>query len=440
MDKTITTIKASKNLKARLKVCAYARVSRDKDAMLHSLSAQVGYYNNMITSRNEWEFKGVYADYAFTGTKEDRPEFKNMIEACENGEIDMIITKSISRFARNTETLLRTVRHLKSIGVDVFFEEQKMHTISEEGEFMLATLAAYYQEESRSVSENMKWRVKRDMRNGTIWGGRDNYGYTYDKKNKTFIINEEEAKVIRRIYEMYASGMGFQKISNILNREGIKPMNAKEWSKNNVSQILKNSNYTGDLVLQKTFHKDYLTKKSVTNNGELPKYVVEGNHEAIVDKELYEKVQSLRTERAVKYDLKERKSNNNYPFTGMLRCGCCGNAIHHKTTKYNTFWLCSTFNRKGKEFCPDGKQIDEGKLFEAINEYFGWSEFKQDIFKTLVDKMISKPNNEIELHFKDGSVDSIFWKDRSRKESWTEEMKEAARLRTLELNRVKEGR
>lgn len=217
-------------------------------------------------------------------------------------------------------------------------------------------------------------------------------------------------------------------------------MYAKEWSKNNVSQILKNSNYTGDLVLQKTFHKDYLTKKSVKNNGELPKYVVESNHEAIVDKELYEKVQKLRTERAVKYDLTERKSNNNYPFTGMLRCGCCGNTIHHKTTKYNTFWLCSTFNRKGKEFCPDGKQIDEGKLFEAINEYFGWSEFKQDIFKTLVDKMISKPNNEIELHFKDGSVDSIFWKDRSRKESWTEEMKEAARLRTLELNRVKEGR
>ena len=162
MEKTIVKIEAEKQIKTRLRVCAYARVSKDKDTMLHSLSAQVSYYNKYINNNPEWEFKGIFADYAYTGTKEDRPEFMKMLELCEKGEVDLIITKSISRFARNTETVLKTVRYLKSINVDVYFEEQRMHTISKDGEFMLATLAAFYQEESRSTSENMKAN-KRDM-------------------------------------------------------------------------------------------------------------------------------------------------------------------------------------------------------------------------------------------------------------------------------------
>lgn len=435
MEKTITKIDKTKSLKKRLKVCAYARVSRDKDTMLHSFSAQVSYYNKMISSNPEWEFKGVYADYAVSGTKEDRPEFLRMIEACKNGEIDMVITKSISRMARNTMIILATVRELTSLGIDIYFEEQKLHTLSKDGEFLLAVLAAFYQEEARSVSDNMRWRIRRDLSKGIIWGGCNNYGYTYDKENKTFIINKEQAKVVKRMFEMYASGMGFQKIANILNKEGIKPMYAKEWSKNNTSQILTNSNYTGDLLLQKTYRKDYLSKKSVINKGELPQYLVEGHHEPIVSKELFEKVQKLKAEKAAKYDLLTRKEKNNYPFTGMFRCGCCGNALHHKTTRYNTFWLCSTYNRKGKAYCNEAKQVDEEKLYEAINSYFGWSEFKEDIFKLVVDKMISKSNNEIELHFKDGSVASVFWKNRSRSESWTDEMREHARLRKEEFNR-----
>lgn len=300
---------------------------------------------------------------------------------------------------------------------------------------MLATLAAFYQEESRSTSENMKWRIKRDMQQGILWGGCDNYGYTYDKENKTFIINEEQAKVVRRMFEMYASGMGFQKIANTLNKEGIKPMYVKEWTKNNTSQILANSNYTGDLILQKTYRRDYLSKKTIINKGEMPKYLVEGNHEAIISKELFDKVQELRKERAIRYDVISTKNKNSYPFTSIFRCGCCGGAIHHKTTKYNTFWLCSTYNRKGKEFCSGSKQIDEAKLYEAINEYFGWDEFNPDKFKAKVLKMVAKENNEIVLYLDDGTVDSIFWKDKSRRESWTNEMKELARLRTLEYNK-----
>lgn len=142
-----------------------------------------------------------------------------MLELCEKGEIDLIITKSISRFVRNTETVLKTVRYLKSINVDVYFEEQKIHTISKDGEFMLATLAAFYQEESRSTSDNMKWRISKNYKQGLLWGGKDNYGYTYDKEAKTFIINKEQAEVLKRIFEMYISGMGFQKIANILNNK-----------------------------------------------------------------------------------------------------------------------------------------------------------------------------------------------------------------------------
>lgn len=184
-----------------------------------------------------------------------------MLEACKAGEIDLIITKSISRFARNTETVLKVVRELKARDVDVYFEEQKIHTISSDGEFMLSVLAAYYQEEARSVSENMKWRIKKDFSQGIMWGGKDNYGYKYDIDKKTFIVVPEEAAVVKRIFELYIAGAGFQKIASILNSEGIKPMTANEWSKNNATAVISNSNYTGDLILQKTYRKDYLSKK-----------------------------------------------------------------------------------------------------------------------------------------------------------------------------------
>ena len=439
MDRNIIKIDAEKQLKSRIRVCAYARVSRDKDAMFQSLSAQVSHYNKMINSNPEWQFKGVYADYAFSGTKEDRPEFQKMLEACKAGEIDLIITKSISRFARNTETVLKVVRELKARDVDVYFEEQKIHTISSDGEFMLSVLAAYYQEEARSVSENMKWRIKKDFSQGIMWGGKDNYGYKYDIDKKTFIVVPEEAAVVKRIFELYIAGAGFQKIASILNSEGIKPMTANEWSKNNVTAVISNSNYTGDLILQKTYRKDYLSKKKCKNNGELQKYLVEENHEPIITKEMFEKAQEIRNERIMKYDIKTRKAKNNYPFTGILRCGCCGGAYHHKTTRYNLIWICRTYNTKGKGFCSRSKQIDERKLYDAINQYFGWDKFKQDKFLEKVEKIIANPGNELEIHLKDGTVDIIYWNDRSRSEAWTDDMKSKARAKAFKQNELRGG-
>ena len=259
IQKKITTIEPLPQLERLIRVAAYARVSSGKDAMLHSLAAQITYYQNLITSHQGWEFAGVYADEAITGTKDTREEFQRLIQDCKDGKIDLIIVKAISRFARNTVTLLETVRMLKSLNIDVFFEEQNLHTLSAEGEMVLTFLASFAQEESRSVSENMKWRIKKDFEQGLIWGSKDNYGYQLvDKK---LVVVSEQAAVVRRIFSLYVEGCGFQKIANILNEENVPTMRGSIWHKTTINHIIDNYNYTGNLILQKTYRTDYLSKK-----------------------------------------------------------------------------------------------------------------------------------------------------------------------------------
>ena len=199
MEKIVRKISPSvPPVPARLRVAAYARVSSGKDAMLQSLAAQVSYYSNLIQQRLDWEYAGVYADEALTGTKDTRPEFQRLIADCKDGKIDLIITKSISRFARNTVTLLETVRELKLLGVDVYFEEQNIHSMSGDGELMLTILASYAQEESRSVSENCKWRIRKRFQQGEIVNLRFMYGYRIN--NGQIEIDQEQAEIVRMIY------------------------------------------------------------------------------------------------------------------------------------------------------------------------------------------------------------------------------------------------
>ena len=203
MEREIQIVKSTKDLNLQMKnVCAYARVSSGKEAMLHSLSAQISYYQNLIKSRPGWKFCGVYADEALTGTKETREKFQEMLSACKDGKIDLIITKSISRFARNTVTLLETVRELKDLGVDIYFEEQNIFTMSTDGELMLTILASYAQEESLSASENMKWRIKKLFEQGLLPSGRL-LGYKYNEGAYEVIPQEDET--VKRIYSMYLS-------------------------------------------------------------------------------------------------------------------------------------------------------------------------------------------------------------------------------------------
>lgn len=432
MEINIRKIEAKEQINKLKRVCAYARVSSDKEAMLQSLSNQVSHYNKMISANSEWRFIGVYADEGISGTKEDRPNFKRMVDDAKAGKIDLIITKSISRFGRNTETVIRTIRQMNALGVDVYFESQNLHTLSADGEFMLTILASYYQEEARSVSENMKWRIKRDFEKGILWGARDFYGYKVE--NKKFIVVPEQADVIRRIFNLYIDGLGILAITQLLNQEGIKPLHSEKWSYGSLLQTLKNINYTGDLILQKTYQENHLTKKKIKNNGEFHQYYVEDNHEPIISKELFKQAAKIRNQRASHYKTNANRPINRYPFSNKIRCACCGGGYQHKTTQYSSFWLCTTYNVQGKEYCNASKRIPENNLYEALNEYFGTQDFDEKIFKKKVDYMVAESENKIELHLLDGTVDVVTWKDPSRKESWTLEMREKARLAALDMH------
>ena len=292
MNMVITKIEAIPIIPKRIKVAAYARVSSGKEAMLNSLATQVSYYKRLIQNKHNWEFVGVYADKAITGTKDLRDEFQALLKDARAGKIDMIITKSISRFARNTVTLLEVVRELKDLNVDVYFEEQNIHTNSGEGEMILTFLATFAQEESRSVSENMKWRISKDFKAGLIWGGNSSLGYRL--KDKKLYVVEDEAETVRLIYKLYLEGNADERICDILNLQGIKPYKAKKWNRSSVIKILTNYNYTGDLILQKTYRDNHLTKTMCINNGEYNKYLVLNAHEAIIDKVTFNDAQKMR--------------------------------------------------------------------------------------------------------------------------------------------------
>ncbi len=241
----------------RLRVCAYARVSNDKNEMLHSLSQQVSHYNEMITTNPNWTFAVIYADEGLSGTKENRPQFQKMVQDCKDGKIDLIITKSISRFSRNTTVMLEIVRMLDSFGIDVYFEEQKMNTRSGKGELMLTILGSFAQEEARQVSENMKWRIKKDFENGLLWGGGNPYGYYIDRKEKKMIVVPNEAKVVKIIYEMYIDGKGSQGIANELNKMGFKSSTGGQWSHESVMNILKNEGFLQAYIFVKACYASF---------------------------------------------------------------------------------------------------------------------------------------------------------------------------------------
>ena len=263
----VTPIRATE-LK-RLRVCAYARVSSGKDAMLHSLSAQVSYYQNLIASHIDWTFCGIYADEAFTGTKEVRPQFQQMLEECRKGNVDLIVTKSISRLARNTITLLQTVRELKAMGVDVYFEEQNIHTLSADGELMLSILASYAQEESLSASENQKWRIRKSFEVGDITAAFPRlFGYRVVKGKIT--IDEETAPLVREIFSQFANGASLAEIAHWLKANNIPCIVQGAWTSRKVRLILANEKYSGNSLLQKTFRNNHLEKRKIVNRGHLP--------------------------------------------------------------------------------------------------------------------------------------------------------------------------
>ena len=410
---TITRIQAPPKPPERKRVAAYSRVSDGKDAMLHSLSAQVSYYSALIQRNPEWVYAGTYADEALTGTKDARPEFQRLLTDCRAGQIGMIITKSVSRFARNTVDTLETVRELRALGIAVFFEEQNIHTLGTEGELLLTLLASYAQEESYSTSENCKWRIRKQFAEGQPTPCKV-YGYTRD-----YEIIPEEAAVVKQIFADYIGGMGVLAISKKLLAGG------EKFSVNTLRQMLRNEKYAGNLLLQKTFTQDHLSKRRVKNIGQLPQYLVENNHEAIIDPATFEAVQTEYARRTAAQHRAAPPPAEGYSFTGLIRCGICGAAYRHKIAgsapKYKkSTWICGTYNTLGKEHCAS-QMIPEDILAAKTQEAGGFAGLKE----------IQVPGPNL-LHFvyEGGRQVELDWAHTPRSESWTPEMREAARKKS----------
>ena len=419
MERVVQKVKFPPRQPKLKRVAAYARVSSGKDAMLHSLAAQVEYYSNYIRRHPGWEYVGVYADEAKTGTKDGREQFQQLLTDCKAGKIDHILTKSISRMARNTVTLLETVRELKAMGITVYFEEQNIDTGTDDGELMLSILASYAQEESLSASENQKWRVRQNFENGQPWRG-FMLGYRY--KDGQYIVVPEEAEIVRSIYADFLDGKGVTAIMKRLNKEGILTQQGFTWHKSAITRVLKNYTYTGNLLLQTKYRENHLTKRTLVNHGQLPQYHATDTHEPIIDIGTYNSVQLEMYRRAQKYG--KRQTSEKYPFSGMISCANCGKHYRRKVTATGPVWICSTYNTHGKAVCPS-KAIPESTLMEIAATVSVTSE---------ITAVTAHNNNTLEFTLADGTVTVKQWQDRSRAASWTTEMRAAAGEKTRERN------
>ena len=430
MPLTVIKNEAIPPIAKRERVAAYARVSCGKDAMLHSLSAQVGYYNQLIQQNPAWEYAGVYVDEALTGTKDSRPEFQRMLADCKAGKIDRILTKSISRFARNTVTVLESVRMLKSLGIDVYFEEGNIHSLGTDSELILTLLASFAQAESLSVSENQKWRIRKGFEQGEVMCWRFMLGYHIERGK--IGIDPDSAEIVRDIFHRAIAGESYGSICKRLNEEGKTGALGRPFRVAHIRDILTNEKYTGNALLQKTFVHDHLSKRRVANEGELPQYYATETHPAIIDEATFNAAQDVVRERA------ERRKDCAQPqrseFTLKIRCPFCGQAYKRVTSNGTVGWSCSTYQEKGKQYCH-GKKIPETTLKALAADVLGIPCYETAEFEAQIEHIEVPADNHLTFFLKDGSVEERTWADRSRSESWTPEMKEKARQRAMKRKR-----
>ena len=344
------------------RVAAYARVSTEQDEQQSSYEAQVDFYIRHIKSNPDWEFVEVFADRGITGTNtKNRENFNRMIDLALSGGIDIILTKSISRFARNTVDTLQTVRELKAVGVEVRFEKENLHTFDPKCEMMLTIMSSLAQEESRSISENVRWGKQKSMRDGKVSLAYSRFlGYKKGADGRPEIV-EEEAAIIRKIYDLFLSGKTINEIAAILTNMGVlTPAGRTKWSVSTVRSILSNEKYKGEALLQKTFTVDYLTKEVRKNNGEVPSVRVRNSHEPIIEPEVFDRVQSMLATSAKR----RAKVRTKLPFAGKLICGDCGSFYSHKVwrlrstgERYNV-WYCN-HKYDGDRACESPRLRDE---------------------------------------------------------------------------------
>lgn len=364
------------NEKKKRRTAAYARVSTDSEEQLTSYEAQVDYYTNYIKGRDDWEFVTVYTDEGITGTNtKHRDGFNRMVQDALDGKIDLIVTKSVSRFARNTVDSLTTVRKLKEKGVEIYFEKENIWTLDSKGELLITIMSSLAQEESRSISENCTWGQRKRFADGKVTVPFKRF-LGYDRgPDGNLVLNTDEAVTVRRIYSMFLQGMSPYGIATHLTAEGIKSPGGKDkWNAGAVRSILTNEKYKGDALLQKSYTVDFLTKKKKVNEGEIPQYYVEGNHEAIISPDVFEQVQQELEHRK---QVKGRHSSVHL-FSGKIRCGQCGewygSKTWHSTSKYRrVVWQCN-HKYDGNEKCTTPHLTDDDikRLFvSAVNQLIG---------------------------------------------------------------------
>ena len=342
------------------KVAAYARVSTDNEDQKTSYAAQVDYYTNYIKSRSDWEFAGMYSDEGVTGTSMKKREgFTRMVQDALDGKIQLIVTKSVSRFARNTVDSLTTIRKLKEHGVEVYFEKESIWTFQARGEILLTILSSLSQEEARSISENVTWGLRKKFADGKFSVGYSHF-LGYDKgEDGNLAINEEQAKIVRLIFRLFIEGMTAGRIAKELTARHILTVTGKEkWNAKTIKGILANEKYMGCARIQKTFTPDFLTKKAVKNCGQVPSYFVEQSHPAIIDPAVFEMVQ-----REIKRRTQEGRSYSGVSiFSGKIRCGECGSCfgakVWHSTDKYRrTIYRCN--NKYDGQKCQTPHVMEE---------------------------------------------------------------------------------
>lgn len=394
----------NRNPYQQLRVAAYCRVSTEQEEQQNSYQVQISYYTDLINRKKEWTLVKIFADEGISGTQaKKRPEFLKMIRMCRQQKIDLIITKSISRFARNTVDCLEYVRQLKDLGIGVIFEKENLNTLTMTSEFMIALYGSFAQAESESISKNVSWGKQKAYAEGKVsFQYAKLLGYKKGANGKPEIV-PEEAETVRMIYDLFLDGLSFTRIKKALENQNLLTATGKKiWSESNIKSILKNEKYVGDALLQKTFTVDCISKKVQKNNGERPMYLVTNHHDPIIDRDTFNRVQQELARRTSKRKISDKtiteqgKYSSKYALSELLICGHCGTPYHRCTWtscgRKQIVWRCISRLEHGKKYCTDSPTIHEEPLqmaiLSAVNEYLDCREEIAKILKANIGSVL----------------------------------------------------
>lgn len=458
MARNVTVIPATKKVGSasagagtgKLRVAAYCRVSTDEDEQLNSFENQVAYYKNYIESNPDYEMAGIYADEGISGTNtRKRKEFKRMIEDCRARKIDMVITKSISRFARNTQDCLEYSRELKKLGIGILFEKENIFTLDASGELLFTILSSLAQEESRNISENSKWGIRSKFQKGVVHINTFKFmGYTKDE-NGSLVIDEEEAKIVRRIFREFEEGYHPSQIARHLNEDGVPGVTGEaKWTAATIGGMLRQEKYKGDCLLQKTYTVDFLNKRSAKNKGEVTQYYVEDSHPAIIPKDEWETVQlefARRNQFCKDHDITQYgccKSGS--PFCSRVICCDCNIPFQRMGAEHRNSWRCrnrvehrtcqrdiikeSALNkgfmiawnmvvRQRDQFLPEWEwTCEQGDLLEKMHarhmieltEQGPIEQAYPELVTMVLEMVVAHSKTHLTYHFLDGTIKDIY--------------------------------